>query len=102
MVMCGSKSGHERDTCLKVSRLCGQNMITIPNSIFNINGGGNLYDPLMSTISFGLVMKYIVKRPARFGFANHLVLIVCFIVEEKCRLVGKSNVVDDIMWSNDV
>ena len=71
---------------------------------FNIQHqwGGNLYDHLMSTISFGLVMKYIVKRPARFGFANHLVLIVCFIVEEKCRLVGKSNVVDDIMWANDV
>ena len=52
-------------------------MIIILNSIVNIiwGKGGDLYDHLMSTkesgYNFGL------------GFGNHLVLIVCFIFQEK-------------------
>ena len=36
MVRCGSKKGHQKDTCLKDIELHAQNMTTILDSIVNI------------------------------------------------------------------
>jgi hypothetical protein len=44
--------------CLKEIGLCVQNMITALGSIVNIIGG-DLYDHLMSTINFTLIMNKI-------------------------------------------
>ena len=64
MVRCGSKKGHQKDTCLKDIELHAQNMTTILDSIVNIirregEGGGRgreLNDHLMSTIIFNVII----------------------------------------------
>ena len=43
VVRCGSKSGYQKDMCLKGIRLRSQNMITILGPIVNVLGGGGTY-----------------------------------------------------------
>ena len=57
VVMCGSKNGHKKYMYLKEIGLRAQYMMTILGSIVNIIGRGNLYDHLMSTRIFTLIMN---------------------------------------------
>ena len=56
MVRCGSKNGHKTDVCLKDIELHAQNILTILGSIVN-RIRGDLYDHLMSTGIFTLIMN---------------------------------------------
>ena len=59
MVRFGSKNEYRKDMCLKETRLCDQNMITILNSLFNIIKE-DLYDHLMSMRIFTLTINTIM------------------------------------------
>ena len=84
MVRCGSKNGHQEDTCLKEIKLHAQNMITNLQSTVNIIGRTH-YDHLMSlrTLHFDndsqeIHMSSKKYKESRwlwfgFGFANHLI-----------------------------
>ena len=86
-----------RRTRVHKTSVCAQNMITISWSTVNIIGK-YVYDHLMSTRIFTLVMVYNIHmfsknlrksfRPG-FGFANHLVLIACSIYQEKWASWGR-------------
>ena len=39
VVRSGSKNGHQKDLCLKETRTCAQNMLTILSPIVNMIGG---------------------------------------------------------------
>ena len=39
VIKCGSKNGHQKDTCLKEIGLSAQNMLTIVGSMINTNKG---------------------------------------------------------------
>ena len=45
--------------CLQEIGLCAQNVLTIPSSIVNMIGGGDLYDHLMNTRLFTLMTNKI-------------------------------------------
>ena len=60
VVRCDPKTKYQNDMCIKETRLCAQNMITILGSIVNIIWGlGDLYDHLMSMRIFTLKMNKI-------------------------------------------
>ena len=52
------KNGYQKDMCSKEIGLCAQNVITILSSIVNIIEG-DIYDHLMSTQIFALIMNKI-------------------------------------------
>ena len=77
---CGSKNGLKKDMCLKKIELRAQNMTAILGSIINIIG--DLYDHLMSTRIFTLIMYEILthgesSNGLNLDFVTHLVLISC-------------------------
>ena len=59
VVRCGSNHKYQKDICLKEAGLRAHNMITVLNSIININffGGGYTYDHLISTRIFTSIMN---------------------------------------------
>ena len=58
MGSCGSKNGHQEGVCLKEIGLHAQNMLSILGSMVNMIGE-DLYDHLMSTRIFILIMNMI-------------------------------------------
>ena len=58
MGSCGSKNGHQEGMCSKEIRLHAQNMLTILGLMVNMTRG-DLYDHLMSTRIFTLIMNKI-------------------------------------------
>jgi hypothetical protein len=58
MVWCSSENGYQRDLSFKGIGLCAQNTIAVLGSIVNISEG-DLYDRLMSTRIFTLIMNKI-------------------------------------------
>ena len=87
VVRCGSMNGYWKDSCFIEIGLHARNMYTILGSIVNIFGV-DLYDHLMSTRIFTLIInKILIGAPKNmrnglqphFGFANYLLLIICFI-----------------------
>ena len=86
---CGSNNRDQTCICLKEIRQYIQTMITILNPIANIirkERQRNLYDHLMSTRIFTLIMnKTFIRTPRtmkkmlqpQFKFANFLILITC-------------------------
>jgi hypothetical protein len=60
--------------CSKEIGLCAQNMTNILNSIVNIIGG-NLYDHLMSTKIFTLIMNEIFMSSEESGYGLNLDLL---------------------------
>ena len=87
-VRCGFKNGHQRGMCLKEIGLCAQNLLSILRSIVSIIIGGDLYDRFRRKKSLTLMMNKIsIWAPkiirengySWFGFASHLILIMCLI-----------------------
>ena len=91
---CGYENGDQKDMCWKESGICAKIMIAILGSTINIilfwGVGGTLYDHLMSTkIFIWITNKIFISISSKsygesgfwppFRFANHHVLITCFI-----------------------
>ena len=59
LVWCGYKNEYKKDMCLKEIGLHAQNMITIVSLTINMIGG-DLYDHLLSTKIFTLIINKII------------------------------------------
>ena len=94
----GYKNGYQKDMCERDWTMCSKhgNHFTF-NMQYN---RGNLYDHLMSTRIFTLVIRYSYELHncllgkwvwPRYGFVNYFVEIVCFMYEEKWARKKKGN-----------
>jgi hypothetical protein len=74
VVRYGSKNGYQIDMCSKEVGLCDQNMLTIlgPSQY----DWGNLYDYLMSTRIFTLIMNKIFKNNEANDYGHELDLLI--------------------------
>ena len=63
VVMCGSKTWHQKDMCLKRDLSMCSNMVSILCSMFNMIGGGEggLYKHSMSVRIFTLIMNKLLN-----------------------------------------
>ena len=95
MVWWSSKNGDQKNMGSKEIGLCAQNMTTISNSTVNIIGG-NLYDHLMSTKIFTLIMNEIFMSFEESGYSLDLDLLpmssyLHFSYPSRSGQVGKCN-----------